>query len=236
MSSVKELLIILSVFFLLILSVFLIDTQTQVLSGALRQIQKHTYTVVIDSGHGGFDSGKVGIDGTLEKDVNLMIARKLQVLLESSDVEVIMTRTSDQELCDANAPNKKARDLQKRAELMNASRPDCIISIHQNSYPDESIHGAQVFYDTDSEPGKLLAGLIQKELVRGVDPENHRQIKAHDSYYLFRKTSAPIAIVECGFLSNREESKKLVDDAYQQKLAWAIHMGVLQFLNQKPSD
>ena len=121
--------------------------------------------------------------------------------------------------------------MTNRASIMNTSNAQCVISIHQNSYPEESIHGAQVFYYTDSEPGNLLATLIQKELVHDIDPQNHRVEKANSSYYLLKNVSAPIVIVECGFLSNQTECKKLVDDSYQQKLAWAIHMGILQYLN-----
>ncbi|MBO5158276.1 MAG: N-acetylmuramoyl-L-alanine amidase [Lachnospiraceae bacterium] len=191
-----------------------------------------SFTVVIDAGHGGFDSGKVGVDGTLEKDVNLKIAKKLEKLLTAADVNVIMTRTEDTGLYSESSSNKKREDMAARVERMNKPLPDCIVSIHQNSYPEESIDGAQVFYYTGSDAGKTLAALIQDELITDVDPSNHRTEKSNSSYYLLKNASAPIVIVECGFLSNWAESKKLVDDAYQQKLAWAIHMGILQFLNQ----
>ena len=122
--------------------------------------------------------------------------------------------------------------MQNRALLMNESDADCIISIHQNSYPEESIDGAQVFYYAGSEEGKKLASILQHNLIQKADPQNHRTEKANDSYFLLKKVSAPVVIAECGFLSNWEESKKLVDDTYQQKLAWAIHMGLLQYLNE----
>lgn len=189
------------------------------------------FTVVIDAGHGGFDSGKVGVDNTLEKDVNLSIAKKLEKLLLASDIHVIMTRTDDVGLYDENSTNKKRQDMLGRATLMNSSNADCIVSIHQNSYPDNSICGAQVFYYTGSEKSKNLAALLQTRLVSDVDPANHRIEKSNDTYYLLKKSTAPIVIVECGFLSNWEESKKLADDTYQQKLAWAIHLGILQYLN-----
>ena len=121
--------------------------------------------------------------------------------------------------------------MQNRALLMNESDADCIISIHQNSYPEESIHGAQVFYYTPSNKGKTLAALIQQSLIKRADPSNHRKEKSNDSYFLLKQAQAPIVIVECGFLSNRKECKKIKDDTYQQQLAWAIHMGILQYLN-----
>ena len=193
--------------------------------------QNSTYTVIIDAGHGGFDSGKVGIDGTLEKDINLLIAQKLEKLLSACDVQVLMTRTTDDSLCKESSQNKKRQDMENRSQLMNHPSADCIISIHQNSYPDSAINGAQVFYYASSDSGKNLAAFIQQELILKVDPSNHRKIKPNDSYFLLKNVSAPIVIVECGFLSSPEESKKLVDDTYQHKLAWAIHLGVMQYLN-----
>lgn len=231
MTDSKEFLTLLSVAFLLTLSIFLIDSHLEAVMSENVSSSEKAFTVVIDAGHGGFDSGKVGVDGTLEKDVNLIIAKKLEKLLTASDVNVIMTRTEDIGLYDESSSNKKRQDMTARASLMNDAAPDCIVSIHQNSYTEESIDGAQVFYYTGSDSGENLAALIQQELILDVDPTNHRKEKSNSSYFLLKNSAAPIVIVECGFLSNIEESKKLVDDTYQQKLAWAIHMGILQFLN-----
>ncbi|MDE5866478.1 MAG: N-acetylmuramoyl-L-alanine amidase, partial [Lachnospiraceae bacterium] len=93
------------------------------------------------------------------------------------------------------------------------------------------VHGAQTFYYGSSEQSKELAEKIQQVLLNTVDKDNTRVAKANDSYYLLKKTSSPIVIVECGFLSNREEAQKLESDYYQEKVAWAIHMGILQYLN-----
>ncbi len=222
---------LISVLFLVLISLFFINNHYHtVLNDSVSSSQK-PFTVVIDAGHGGFDSGKVGIDGTLEKEVNLNIAKKLKNLLETSDVEVIMTRTEDIGLYEETSSNKKRQDMTNRASLMNAANADCIISIHQNSYTEESIDGAQVFFYTSSKEGKRLASLIQKSFIQRADPSNHRVEKSNDSYYLLKQVSSPIVIVECGFLSNKKESKKLVDDTYQQQLAWAIHIGILQYLN-----
>lgn len=194
---------------------------------------KKKVRVVIDVGHGGKDPGKVGINGALEKDINLQIAAKLKQFLEESDVEVIMTREEDVGLYDENASNKKVQDMKRRVELIEEAAPLLIISIHQNSYHEEYVHGAQVFYYTGSEEGKELAEIIQQSLLNEADPENKRLAKANDSYYLLKKTSAPIVIVECGFLSNSEEAQKLTSDYYQEKLAWAIHLGVWQYINSQ---
>ena len=231
MNQLKESFILITSIFLLVCSIAFISERTQSVFFQHSLLDDSGFTVVIDAGHGGFDCGKVGVDGTLEKDVNLKIAKKLEQLLISADINVIMTRTDDTGLYEESSNNKKRQDMKNRATLMDQAKPDCVVSIHQNSYPKESIDGAQVFYYTRSEKGKLLAALIQDSLISRADPGNHRVEKSNDSYYLLKNVSSPIVIVECGFLSNWAESKKLVDDAYQQKLAWAIHLGILQYLN-----
>lgn len=187
--------------------------------------------VVIDVGHGGIDSGKVSATGILEKDVNLVIAKKLGALLEQADVEVIYTRERDQGLYQDSDSNKKVADLRNRCALIERVQPDCTVSIHQNSYSSEEVRGAQVFYYGQSQAGAALAEAIQQSLILRADPDNHRSSKANDSYYLLRRTVSPTVIVECGFLSCPQEAQQLISDGYQNRLAWAIHMGVLQFLN-----
>ena len=187
--------------------------------------------VVIDAGHGGNDPGKVGVDGSLEKDINLQIALKLQKFLQMQDVDVVLTRESDMGLYDENASNKKVQDMKNRVALIEESQPALVISIHQNSYHEEYVHGAQVFYYANSEKSKELAERIQQVMALELDRDNTRKAKANDSYYLLKKTSSPIVIVECGFLSNYEEAQKLSSDLYQEKVAWAIHLAVLQWLN-----
>ena len=187
-------------------------------------------TIVIDAGHGGSDPGKIGINNVLEKDINLQIAYKLKMFLEMEDIQVIMTRETEEGLYSADASNKKSDDMKKRCEIIDKANPEFTISIHQNSYHEEEIHGAQVFYYENSEEGKKIAEYIQKQLITRVEPENTRVAKANGSYYLLRKTEKPTVIVECGFLSNYEEAEKLTEDYYQEKLAWAIHMAVMELL------
>jgi len=194
--------------------------------------EKRKYIVCVDPGHGGTDPGKVGINGQLEKDINLAIAKKLKTYLEASDVTVVLTRDKDMGLYSSGDAHKKMADMRKRCQLIEEVKPDLVISIHQNSYHEEYVHGAQVFYYGTSEPGKALAELIQKKMIDYVDPENRRQAKANESYYILKKTNVPIAIVECGFLSNWEEAKKLQDPGYQNKIAWAVAMGMISYMNQ----
>jgi len=189
--------------------------------------------VVIDAGHGGFDPGKVGINGTLEKDVNLQIALKLKEFLEANDIRVIMVREDDTGLYDENSSNKKVQDMKNRITLIDEADPILTVSIHQNSYTEEYVHGAQVFYYKTSVEGLALAESIQNRMIMTLDPENTRQVKANDSYYLLRKTGTPIVIVECGFLSNQAEAEKLSTPLYQERVAWAVHIGILQYLNAK---
>ena len=197
-------------------------------TGAKRE---DTRLIMIDAGHGGNDPGKVGVDGVLEKDLNLQLAKKLKTLLEQQDMEVMLVREEDRGLYDENASNKKVQDMKRRCELINEEQPVCVVSIHQNSYHEESIHGAQVFYYSTSRESEKLAKVLQSELVRVAEPENTRQAKANDTYYLLKKTEAPVVIVECGFLSNWADCAKLQDENYQDKLVWAIHMGILKYMN-----
>ena len=197
-------------------------------AGAAREENR---LILIDAGHGGNDPGKVGVDGTLEKDLNLELAKKLKTLLEQQDMEVMLIREEDRGLYDEDASNKKVQDMKRRCALINEEQPACVISIHQNSYHEESIHGAQVFYYSTSKESERLANTLQSELVRVAEPENTRPAKANDTYYLLKKTNVPVVIVECGFLSNWEDCAKLQDEDYQDKLVWAIHMGVLKYMN-----
>ena len=189
------------------------------------------YTVVIDAGHGGFDPGKVGIDGSLEKDINLSIALKLRQLLTQNDVKVIMTRETDTALFEESDTNKKKADMKNRRNQIMTYQPDIAVSIHQNSFPSEAQKGAQVFYYVHSKESEQLAKLLQAQLIETLDPNNHRTYKSNDSYYLLKGATCPMVIVECGFLSNFEEASKLNSDEYQNQIAWAIHLGILKYLN-----
>ncbi|MBR1771128.1 MAG: N-acetylmuramoyl-L-alanine amidase [Lachnospiraceae bacterium] len=206
------------------------EETSQVNSGKI-DTAKTRPRVVIDAGHGGMDPGKIGINGAEEKDVNLRIALLVKRYLELQDVEVILTRETAEGLYDDSVSNKKVQDMKRRIEIIEESDPVLTVSIHQNSYPEEYVSGAQVFYYTESREGHRLAELLQRSFVQRLDPSNHRQAKANNSYYLLKKTSTPIVIAECGFLSNWAEAEKLCDEAYQERVAWAIQMGILQYLH-----
>lgn len=220
--------------FLLIFAMLLVAKESAELVKVWNQQekQKEVTTVVIDAGHGGIDPGKVGINDALEKDINLSIAMKLKSYLEQQDIKVIMTREMDMGLYEESDSNKKVRDMKNRLAIMEEIKPELVISIHQNSYPEESVSGMQVFYYETSTEGKALAEIMQQTMIKSLKPQKERTAKANDTYYLLKKTTVPIVIVECGFLSNRTEAEMLVSSEYQEKMAWAIHMGVLRYLNQ----
>lgn len=218
---------------ILLVSMFIVAREGAAYVDSTRVVTEETrkICVVIDPGHGGSDPGKVGINNALEKDINLQIAEILKMFLEAEGIEAVLTRTDGNGLYDENAPNKKVQDMKKRLEIIEASDPVLVVSIHQNSYHEEYVKGAQVFYYQTSEKSKRLAEILQQQLKK-VDAENKREAKGNDSYYLLKKTSKPIVIVECGFLSNSGEAEKLVTPLYQERLAWNIYMGIMQYLNK----
>lgn len=192
---------------------------------------KEMPVVVIDAGHGGTDPGKVGVDGSLEKDINLAVAKRLKTYLEQDDIRVIMTRETDTGLYSDTDSRKKMADMKKRCEIIEESGADLVVSIHQNSYHEESVSGGQVFYYRDSAKGKALAEILQKRFSYVLGEQNRRLPKANGNYYLLLHVKCPIVIVECGFLSNRKEAGLLNSGEYQDKLAYTIHMGVAEYLN-----
>ena len=185
--------------------------------------------IVLDPGHGGFDPGKVGTAGTLEKDINLAISLKLKEILVKSGYTVTMTRQKDEALCEQNASRKKVSDLNARLDLIQKEEPELTVSIHQNSYS-AGTKGAQVFYYSQSEDGHRLARVLQETLKEEIGDGNHRVEKANDSYYMLKKAKGPFVIVECGFLSNPEEEKLLNSEDYQKKMAKALAEGIEKFL------
>ena len=197
-----------------------------------KAVGKNKKTIVIDAGHGGFDPGKIGVNKALEKDINLSIALKLEKLLKK-DYKVVMTRTTDVGLYQQTDRNKKSADLRKRVEIINESNAELTISIHQNSFGQESSKGAQVFYHASSTEGKILADTMQEQIKETIADGNHRVAKENNSYYLLKKTEKPIIIIECGFLSNAAEAELLLQEDYQDKMAKAIKQGVKKYLEQQ---
>ena len=189
-----------------------------------KKAKKEEVVIVVDPGHGGEDPGKVGTNDVLEKDLNLQIAKKVKKLLEEAGIKIVMTRTNDK------VPDAKKEDLNQRIKLINETKPKLALCIHQNSYPDAKIKGAQVFYHTITPEAEDVASIVQEQL-RTVDPTNTRQIKENDTYFMLKNTQVPTIIVECGFLTNPDEAAKLTQEDYQDQLAQAICEGVVKWLS-----
>ena len=197
---------------------------------SLVQSLKEQKIVAVDPGHGGFDGGFApgDVNGSpcLEKDINLSISLLLKEKLEKAGYQVIMTRERDEGLYNEGDSNKKRSDMQKRIGLINESGADIAISIHQNSFFQESSKGAQTFYYPTSLEAKKLAEMVLEKIKEEVQDGNHRVAKSNDSYYMLKNSKCPLIIVECGFLSNHEEAQLLTTPQYQEKITEGIFQGI----------
>lgn len=200
-------------------------------NGISKEMDANDIVIVVDAGHGGYDPGKVGVDGQLEKNINLIISKFLGEELKKSGVTVIQTRMSDVALCGDENNSKKTSDLKARIKIMEDNNSTLAVSIHQNSFSSGNVKGAQVFYYENSEKGKILADTIQDKL-KELDETNNRVAKSNSSYYLLKKSNLPIVIVECGFLSNEQEARKLQSEDYQKEIARKIAEGIIMYLNE----
>lgn len=189
-------------------------------------------TIVIDSGHGGADGGCVGVNGCIEKDINLAIAKDLEALLKLSGFNVVMTRSEDVSIHDEGVEglrNQKVSDMENRLEIIKSYPDAMFISIHQNQYTEPEYFGAQMFYTTNNTGNFKLAQLMQ-ESFRELQPENDREIKLIDNdLYLFKNTNQPAILAECGFLSNGDDAANLSDSEYQKKVAFTLYKGVMRY-------
>lgn len=191
-------------------------------------------TVVIDAGHGGEDPGAVSdYSGLREKEVNLTIAKRVKELLEAENFNVIMTREEDilkYREGTKGYDNKRGQDLSGRKKMIDESGADIAVSIHLNKFDQTQYYGAQVFFPPRSEESKKLAEDIQKSMIENIDPNNKREALVKDTkLIILRNLKIPTVIVECGFLSNKEEEQKLADKGYQEKLAMAIKDGIVKY-------
>ena len=190
--------------------------------------------IIIDAGHGGEDGGAVGIDGTAEKDLNLSISLKLNEILSAMGYQTRMVRTTDTSIHNADADTvreRKVSDIHNRAAIMNEYENCIYVSIHQNKYSGSSIWGAQTFYSPNNEESKELAQLIQSSIANNVQPDNKRVIKqSGTNIYVLYNATKPAVMVECGFVSNANELEQLKDEEYQNKMAFAISNGIINYL------
>ena len=189
-------------------------------------------TIIIDAGHGVPDEGAESSNGISEAKINLKIALKLQQLLEQSGCTVILTRSDENAIYDIDSKTlkqKKISDLKNRVKIGNESSSDIFVSIHLNKIPQQQYDGWQTFYKKDSEEGRKLAVSIQNNLNEAIQKENNRVAKTIDNIYIIKNVEIPTTIVECGFLSNPAEEQKLQEDKYQDRLAWGIYNGIIDY-------
>ena len=175
--------------------------------------------IVIDAGHGGVDGGVVGVNGTVESEINLKISKILRHYLQEKGYKVVLTRTGENGLYEVGAKNKKLSDMQKRKEIINENSPDLVISIHQNSYPLKTVKGAQVFYAESNEKSSEIAQCLQNALNEFYSQD--KKSKKAD-YYVLQCSPYPTVLIECGFLSNAQDEKNLNDSTFRESLAKAI--------------
>lgn len=189
----------------------------------------------IDPGHGGVDPGTVSRNGVKEDEINLQIALKLKRFIEQSSGIAIMTRDTDKGLyTDKSTTLKqmKSEDLKKRKEIVEKSNCDIFITIHLNSFPQSKYYGAQTFYKKDDEKSKRLSIIIQEELKNVLDKNNNRVPQHRDDLFLLKEIDIPTILIECGFLSNPKEEQLLSTDKYQEKIAWAIYVGIMRYFSE----
>lgn len=191
-------------------------------------------TVIIDAGHGGPDGGTSADDGTLEKNINLQIALKLENILKSMGINTVMTRTEDISIHDESANTirkKKISDLNNRLSIINNTDDSVFVSVHQNHFSESIYYGTQIFYSKNNPESSVLANSIRQSVISVLQKDNTREIKQSGTdIFLLHHAETPAVMVECGFLSNAEETAKLKDENYQRKLAFMIAIGICDYL------
>lgn len=188
--------------------------------------------IVLDAGHGVPDEGAESSNGTTEAETNLKIALKVQSLLEQSGATVILTRSDENAIYDLDSKTlreKKVSDIHNRVKIGNESSADIFVSIHLNKIPQNQYWGWQCFYQDGNEKSTKLAKSLQNNLNEAIQKENKRVPMKLDTVYIMKHVEIPISIVECGFLSNPEEERLLLEDEYQNKLAWGIYNGIIDY-------
>lgn len=229
----KNKIILVAVLILLAFTAFGVITRMDSLSLKTNNNVTKNRIVILDAGHGGEDPGAVSDNGTREKEINFYIASKVKEMLEAENFTIIMTREDDTLKYKEGTKGytqKRKQDLIRRKKIMDESGADLVVSIHLNKFQESKYFGAQVFFPPNSPESKIVAEGIQKSLREIVDPNNKREAMLKKAEIIILKNiKTPTVIVECGFLSNAEEERKLASVEYQDKLALAIKDGILQY-------
>ena len=214
--------------FLAVLGVVVCVISVAVFAGEENFAASYDYTIVIDAGHGGIDDGVTGtLTGVKESDLNLAIAFLLKKEFQEQGFKAVLTRTDKNGLYGVKSPGFKRRDMEKRKEIILENKANMVISVHMNKFALSYRNGPQVFFDGESESSKLLADKMQTALNKFTG-NSHEALQG--DYYILKCTRSPSVIVECGFLSNEQDEKNLIKEAYQKQLAAKIVEGAMQYL------
>lgn len=230
----KKRIVFILIWTILPIGIFMIQTANDNLNKTVltMSVPVTNRTIIIDAGHGGEDGGAVSSNGVSEAQINLNIALKLQNLLEQSGATVVLTRSDENAIYDIDKKTlrqKKNSDLKNRVKIGNTSSADIFVSIHLNKIDQSQYYGWQTFYKNGNEQGKKLATCIQNNLNEAIQKENKRTPLKISDVYIIKNVEIPTTIVECGFLSNPEEEKQLQTDEYQNRLAWGIYNGIMDY-------
>lgn len=198
------------------------------------ELQQGSATVIIDAGHGGEDGGTQSEDGILEKDINLAVSLKIKAILDSLGINNELVRNADCLIYDnPDVPmrQRKVSDIHNRLKIVESADNGILLSIHQNYFAQSKYSGTQVFYSPNNPLSREIAETIQHTVVKNIQTKNTRKIKqSGKEIYLLYHCKAPAVMVECGFLSNPQESKKLNSDEYQLKIAFSVCEGISDFV------
>lgn len=196
-------------------------------------IRSNRINLVIDAGHGGIDAGTIGVDNANEKDINLSIALMLYDFAMVSGISSFLVRDGDYLVYNDN-DDKSRSDLYNRMDYINSIENSSLISIHQNHFQDNSEWGMQIWYSPNDDKSKIIADNILEVTKANLQSDNTRLNKKSDSsYYLLYKAQVPSVMVECGFMSNSDENKKLQDNKYQKQLAYSIMLGFSEYITEE---
>ncbi len=195
---------------------------------------KSDFCVVIDAGHGMPDGGAVGVGGTIEQKINLEVSKRVEEVLAGKGIKVIMTRSDENSLSEEREGKTlremKKEDMNKRLNIIKESNAQLFVSIHMNQFPQEKVNGLRLFFDKNHPETKELAEMMQKRMSEVTGAKMYAVKTADQSLFLMKNPPIPAVLVECGFISNPEEEKKLNDEDYQSRLAWAIAEAVEIYL------
>ena len=202
-------------------------------SAAAGEGEKPLPVIIIDAGHGGRDGGAAADDGTLEKDLNLAVAKELCDLFEGAGYDTVMTRTEDVALGDENSSHKKLGDLKARVELAKQYKNAIFISVHMNKFPVPKYSGLCVYFAKKTEGSAALAEDVRMVVATHLQKENGRQIKgAGSEIYVLDNAPCTAILVECGFLSNPSELALLKTEEYRKKVAACVFTATANYMSK----